>query len=70
MFLTTHDLAGVERIADRVAVLRDGRLLLAEELEPLKERYRRRAASPLEVVPLTLEEIFVSLHDTPAEVYP
>ncbi|HVF62037.1 MAG TPA: ATP-binding cassette domain-containing protein [Thermoanaerobaculia bacterium] len=68
VLLTTHDLAGVERIANRVAVLRDGRLLLAEELEPLKERYRGRAASPLDVVPLTLEEIFLSLHETAAEV--
>jgi len=38
--LTTHDLAGVERIADRVGVLRDGRLLLCEETEALKSRFR------------------------------
>lgn len=38
--LTTHDLAGVERIADRVGILKDGRLLLAEETEALKARYR------------------------------
>ena len=31
--LTTHDLAGVERIADRVGILKDGRLLLCEETE-------------------------------------
>ena len=38
--LTTHDLAGVERIADRVGILKDGRLLLAEETEALKTRFR------------------------------
>lgn len=41
IFLTTHDLAGVETIADRVGVLLDGRLVLDEELEPLKQRFRR-----------------------------
>ena len=38
--LTTHDLAGVERIADRVGVLKDGRLLLHEDAETLKSRFR------------------------------
>ena len=38
--LTTHDLAGVERIADRIAILKDGRLLLCEETEALKSRFR------------------------------
>jgi ABC-type multidrug transport system ATPase subunit len=41
VFLTTHDLAAVEGIADRIGVLHDGRLLLDEELELLKRRFRR-----------------------------
>jgi ABC-2 type transport system ATP-binding protein len=41
VFMTTHDLAGVEPIADRVAVLRQGRLVLDEEMEALKRRFRR-----------------------------
>jgi ABC-2 type transport system ATP-binding protein len=41
VFLTTHDLAGVETIADRVGVLIGGRLVLDEELEALKGRFRR-----------------------------
>jgi ABC-2 type transport system ATP-binding protein len=41
VFITTHDLAGVERIADRVAVLRRGKLVLDEEMETLKHRFRR-----------------------------
>lgn len=40
VFLTTHDLAGAERIADRVGILKDGRLLLHEETETLKSRFR------------------------------
>jgi ABC-2 type transport system ATP-binding protein len=41
IFLTTHDLAGVEAIADRVGIMHDGRLLITEELETLKSRFRR-----------------------------
>jgi ABC-2 type transport system ATP-binding protein len=41
VLLTTHDLAGVETIADRVGILRDGHLVLDEELEALKSRFRR-----------------------------
>jgi ABC-2 type transport system ATP-binding protein len=41
VFITTHDLAGVERIADRVGILREGKLVLDEEMEALKARFRR-----------------------------
>jgi ABC-2 type transport system ATP-binding protein len=41
VFLTTHDLAGIEGIATRVGILRDGRLLLDEDMEALKKRFRR-----------------------------
>jgi ABC-type multidrug transport system ATPase subunit len=41
VFITTHDLAGAERIADRVAVLRRGKLVLDEDMETLKHRFRR-----------------------------
>jgi ABC-2 type transport system ATP-binding protein len=41
VFLTTHDLAAVERIAERVGVLAGGRLLLDEDIEHLKQRFRR-----------------------------
>ena len=39
--ITTHDLAGVETIADRVGILKSGRLVLDEELEAMKARFRR-----------------------------
>ncbi len=58
VFLTTHDLEGVERIADRVGVLRQGRLVAQQELERLKDDFRARSTDP--GAPLTLEEIFVS----------
>ncbi|HZF12562.1 MAG TPA: ABC transporter ATP-binding protein [Thermoanaerobaculia bacterium] len=48
VFLTTHDLAAVEGIADRVGILRAGRLLLDEELESLKRRFRRISFPPAE----------------------
>lgn len=41
IFLTTHDLAGIETLADRVAIMKDGRLVLEEEIEALKGRFRR-----------------------------
>jgi len=47
VFLTTHDIAAVEGIADRVGIVRDGRLAVDEPVEHLK---MERAAS--------LEEIF------------
>lgn len=41
IFVTTHDLAGIEGIADRVAILRDGKVALNESMETLKWRFRR-----------------------------
>ena len=41
VLITTHDLAGVEAIADRVGILKGGRLVLDEEMETLKARFRR-----------------------------
>jgi ABC-2 type transport system ATP-binding protein len=41
VLLTTHDLAGVEGIADRVGILVGGRLAVDEPLESLKARFRR-----------------------------
>ena len=41
VFMTTHDLTAVEGIADRIGILQDGRLLLDDELENLKRRFRR-----------------------------
>ncbi|MCU1245001.1 MAG: ytrB 1 [Acidobacteria bacterium] len=48
ILLTTHDLPGVEAIADRVGILSHGKLVLDEEMETLKARFRRlRFARPV-----------------------
>jgi ABC-2 type transport system ATP-binding protein len=41
VLLATHDLAGIEGIADRVAIVSEGQLLLDQPLEILKGRWRR-----------------------------
>jgi ABC-2 type transport system ATP-binding protein len=41
VMMTTHDLSGVEAIADRVGILRGGVLQLDEDVETLKSRFRR-----------------------------
>jgi ABC-2 type transport system ATP-binding protein len=40
VMVTTHDLNGIEGIASRVGILKIGRLLLDEEMETLKSRFR------------------------------
>jgi ABC-2 type transport system ATP-binding protein len=42
VFLSSHVLSEVERIADRVGIIREGRMVVVEELETLKERAPRR----------------------------
>lgn len=41
ILITTHDLAPVESIADRIGILKDGQLVLDEEVETVKSRFRR-----------------------------
>jgi ABC-2 type transport system ATP-binding protein len=41
VLITTHDLVSIEAIADRIGVLRDGRMVLDEEVETIKARFRR-----------------------------
>ncbi len=42
VFLSSHTLSEVERIADRVGIIRDGRMAIVERIEALKERAIRR----------------------------
>ncbi len=55
VFVTTHDLRAIEGIADHVAILHGGRLVLAGALETLKAERR-----------LPLEQIFASVAGTRA----
>jgi ABC-2 type transport system ATP-binding protein len=41
VLVTTHDLTGIEGIADRVGIMQQGRLVHDEPMEGLKERFRR-----------------------------
>jgi ABC-2 type transport system ATP-binding protein len=41
VLLTSHDLVGVESMATRIGMLKGGRLILDEDLEALKSRFRR-----------------------------
>ncbi|MHC4401718.1 MAG: ABC transporter ATP-binding protein [Planctomycetota bacterium] len=55
VFLSSHQIVEVERVADIVAILREGKLLLVEQLDELKRRIRQvtltldEAAAPPEV---------------------
>lgn len=56
VFMTSHDLGLVERLADRVGVLHDGELLANEDITTLKERFR-----PDPSAPVSLEDVFKAL---------
>lgn len=43
VFITSHDLAGIESIATRVALLAGGKIVIDEGLEELKKRFRHVA---------------------------
>lgn len=45
VLVTTHDLTGIEGIADRVGILRSGRLVLDEAMSELKRRFKRLRAT-------------------------
>ena len=55
VFLTSHDLDGIEGLADRVGILRDGRVVLDEPLEELRRRVRRVRVPGPEAAPPWLE---------------
>ena len=46
VLLASHDLEGVERIAERVGILHGGRLVVDESLEQLKARFRCLSGPP------------------------
>lgn len=41
ILITTHDFLGVERLAERVGILHQGRLVMDEEVEALKHSFRK-----------------------------
>jgi len=61
VLLATHDLAAVERIADRAGILAGGRLVLDEEVEGLKQRFRRIWVAHAAAAPATALDAFAPL---------
>ncbi len=41
ILIATHDFPGVERIAERVGILHDGRLVMDEEVDALRQSFRK-----------------------------
>lgn len=60
VFLTTHDLAEVERIADRVGILHNGRIALEGSPEELKRAHAERAGLGPDAA-VTLEDLLRDL---------
>lgn len=50
ILIATHDLAGIEGIADRVGLLHGGRLLVDASLEDLKARYHKVSWAPFRLL--------------------
>jgi ABC-2 type transport system ATP-binding protein len=57
--VTTHDMPGIEAIADRVGILKGGKLVLDEDLETLKWRFRRLryATTPMPAESVELSQL-------------
>src|SRR5262249_18441973 len=66
--LTTHYLEEAEELADRIGVIRDGRLLVVEETQALIARYSKRTVrlqleQPLRELPAALQQSGAALAD-------
>lgn len=48
VFVATNDIAGIEAVADRVGMLHQGRLVVDESVDGLKQRFRRFRAPGVE----------------------
>lgn len=55
--ITSHDLAGIEGLADRIGILAGTKLLLDEDLETVKSRFRRIRRAETAVAPRHLEVV-------------
>ena len=60
VLLSSHQIGEVERVADIVAIIREGRLMLAEPIDELKAQIRQ--------LTITLQDGVAKLPDLPAEV--
>ena len=65
ILVTTHDLLGIEGIADRVGIMQNGKLVYDETMEGLKARFRRlrcvrHEGTPVDAVRAALEPLDVA----------
>ncbi|MCX7795346.1 MAG: ABC transporter ATP-binding protein [bacterium] len=69
VFFSTHILSDVERICDRIGILKEGRLLLEDSIENIKKRYwKRRILIEVDDLEKFLERIKESLKPNSVEV--
>jgi ABC-2 type transport system ATP-binding protein len=57
VFMSSHDLAEVERTCQRVAIIRDGQIVAEEAIADLKQRHRRVAEVTFVGAPPTLDHL-------------
>ena len=66
VFLSSHNLPEVERVADRVGIVRRSRLVALEDVDDLKAKTRRRLdihfSAPVEAAEFSLVEGVVEVH--------
>lgn len=70
VMFSSHVLSEVEEVCDRVAILRQGRLVYEQEMEPLRRRHRIRALldGPFPALPDALAEQLTVEHRSDREV--
>src|SRR6185436_11558870 len=57
IFFSSHVLSEVERVCDRVAIIRRGRLVATEEIAPLLARHKRNVHMRLDGAPPRMEGV-------------
>jgi len=57
IFFSSHVLSEVERVCDRVAIVKDGRLVVVEEIARLRARRRRHVTLQVEGAPPPLVSV-------------
>ncbi len=62
IFFSTHILADVERVCDRVGILKEGKLLLNDTIDNLKKKYSRRT---LYIEVDNPQKLFIKLKEFP-----
>ena len=56
LFFTTHIMEIAEKLADRIAIIDNGRLIADGSLEELRDRFGKKRAEPLEDLFLRITE--------------